>query len=131
MRHITSCFFCRPGGDRGGGADGPAAGAAEPGCSQNLFCQGATRPAGNFTHLFLTSLLLSSFVPATTLALLQTFRFAECSSCNQMANSSRPFSWQRTTSHRCSTYTSSTVEHFEHKRLKHVEPCKKGGLLKV
>uniref|UniRef100_A0A3B5K5P1 THAP domain containing 4 n=1 Tax=Takifugu rubripes TaxID=31033 RepID=A0A3B5K5P1_TAKRU len=41
------------------------------------------------------------------------FRFAEFSSCGQMASSSRQFLWQRTTSHRRSTCTSSTVGHFD------------------
>lgn len=59
MRNIISSFWRRPGGDRGGGADGAAAGAAEPGCSQNLFRKGATRPAGSRPRLTLTSYLLS------------------------------------------------------------------------
>lgn len=59
MRNITSSFWHRPGGDRGGGADGAATGAAEPGCSQNLFCEGATCAAGSRPRLTLTSFLLS------------------------------------------------------------------------
>lgn len=47
MHNITSSFWRRPGGDRGGGADGAAAGAAEPGCRQNLFRKGATCAAGS------------------------------------------------------------------------------------
>lgn len=127
----AAAFLCRPGGDRGGGVDSPAPGAAEPGCSQDLFCQGATRPAGSFTHLHPHIITVERLCSHDHICSLPTFRFAECSSCNQMANSSRPFPWQQTTSHRCSTCTSSTVGHFEHKRLKHVELRKNGCLLKA
>lgn len=51
MRNMTSKFWRRPGGDRGGGANGAAAGAAEPGCCQNLFRKGATCAAGSRPRL--------------------------------------------------------------------------------
>lgn len=67
----------------------------------------------------------------TTLALLQPFRSAECSYYDQTASLSRPFPWQRTTSHQCSTCTSSTVEFFDPNRWNTYNYIKTGVCLRL
>lgn len=67
-------FVCRPGGDRGGGVDSPAAGAAEPGCRQDLFRQGATRPAGKLLLVFILASLQPSAFCSPRLHLLSSDR---------------------------------------------------------